>query len=924
MSIISAADAVDLADSPLNRPILEENLRRYLPDARTIIVEAYRRFNSHVADEDACSFRSTALSDVWTTVRSIDTAKRKRQCGQNMRRLESLLRGLEVYLKVIDISPGEEAFMPYLWAPVKLMLEITAGHSDILEALLSAYSDIGLALPHFKRYEESFKTNAHFQIALAAIYKTVLDFNQRLYQFIRRRGMYSIAWHLLFHSLWKDFAARHVHIIDSLQKNKDCIDGEAAALTAATIAEKMRILQQEKEMQLALDQNETKLKIAQLQHSIAWLAVDDGQQEVEFDRISRRRHDDTCKWVVETPEFKSWMDSQVAKPLVWVSGKPGAGKSTLCSYLVQHLRTLPDVHTGYYFCNSQADQDICTDVLKTIALQFLRQNPDIASLVSNEYVYRGANNNISQMRIVLPQILESLSCPVIIIDGLDECPLESQKMILREMQRFCGIQGSICKVLISSRKEVQIQSRLAKRPHIQLDGRMEVHLDIRSYVRHKMRGLHSSDPLLLKRLESGLVEKSNGKMFLWVHVVMDELTHCYSDAELASTLEELPKGLTQAYRPILARISDISVPTTTRSSAMLILEWMSCCFRQFKTHEVLSGLVFRPNCTVLSKRTKLNSAVLDICRPLIEIGAANSVDFIHFSAKEYVLRGDFHDGLPFIQLRKAHFDIAFACVCYLNSSLSLLPGRCPREDQIESVIDGFHGLFHYASQFWYMHLNEYCKGEGNQQVQLPEAMRAQLVKLLLFRKETDLTENAVSHVQPYEAEVSSIGYATLDEIPGIKELILDISHFRSRLKDECAGKSPQELSSISCDDDPTYFSTIRQNYQEIVEGILGGDLPDNFLLSKATELVSFKAYGPSAFVCHYIHCNRAIDGFSTAGQRDSHEAHHERKFRCAIVTCVSFEAGFATRSSLKKHNDKYHSMISSAPETTGSLGILQG
>lgn len=85
-------------------------------------------------------------------------------------------------------------------------------------------------------------------------------------------------------------------------------------MSDATNAEKWK--QQEKDMLLLLEQNEAKLKLAQLQLSIAWLAVDDGRQELEYERISRRRHDETCGWIVQTPEIKAWMNSNGPSPLV--------------------------------------------------------------------------------------------------------------------------------------------------------------------------------------------------------------------------------------------------------------------------------------------------------------------------------------------------------------------------------------------------------------------------------------------------------------------------------------------------------------------------------------------------------------------------------------------------------------------------------
>jgi hypothetical protein len=71
-----------------------------------------------------------------------------------------------------------------------------------------------------------------------------------------------------------------------------------------------------------------------------------------------------------------------------------------------------------------------------------------------------------------------------------------------------------------------------------------------------------------------------------------------------------------------------------RSMTIRILEFMACSYRTMKVYELLDGVVFHSSCTELNKRTKLKRGILDLCRPLIENGPANTVDFVHFSAKE--------------------------------------------------------------------------------------------------------------------------------------------------------------------------------------------------------------------------------------------------------------------------------------------------
>ena len=69
--------------------------------------------------------------------------------------------------------------------------------------------------------------------------------------------------------------------------------------------------------------------------------------------------------------------------------------------------------------------------------------------------------------------------------------------------------------------------------------------------------------------------------------------------------------------------------------AIRILEWMACSYRPLRACENLDGIAFKPGSTSLNARAKVHRDVLDLCRPLIEDGPADTVDFVHFSAQRY-------------------------------------------------------------------------------------------------------------------------------------------------------------------------------------------------------------------------------------------------------------------------------------------------
>jgi len=67
-----------------------------------------------------------------------------------------------------------------------------------------------------------------------------------------------------------------------------------------------------------------------------------------------------------------------------------------------------------------------------------------------------------------------------------------------------------------------------------------------------------------------------------------------------------------------------------------ILEWIACSFRILKAHEIQDGIVLCTDGIVLDEHSKLVPGFLDVCKPLIEEGPKGTMDFVHYSAKEWV------------------------------------------------------------------------------------------------------------------------------------------------------------------------------------------------------------------------------------------------------------------------------------------------
>jgi hypothetical protein len=119
--------------------------------------------------------------------------------------------------------------------------------------------------------------------------------------------------------LWKDFESRFTGILESLARHRELVDKEAISIDIAE-ARSWRIRAEED-----IERREKQRKEQQLHYVIGWLAVDDLLQEEEFDRLSERRQDGTCAWVVSSSQLKAWNEDGNSEPIIWINGIPGAG-----------------------------------------------------------------------------------------------------------------------------------------------------------------------------------------------------------------------------------------------------------------------------------------------------------------------------------------------------------------------------------------------------------------------------------------------------------------------------------------------------------------------------------------------------------------------------------------------------------------------
>lgn len=318
-----------------------------------------------------------------------------------------------------------------------------------------------------------------------------------------------LGWKTLFATSWGRFKHKFDAIIDDLQKTGEPIDKEVNAhhiVEARPMRKELESWRAEISERLAREDREQTAR--QMQGLITWLRLDDSDQIVLQDSLAKvaDKYPGTVSWVLKKLEVAAWLRPTPDNPFLWLQGGPGMGKSVITAGLLTFLgsNTLIIRHFCSYSQSSSSQYD---QILKALLLQAIRGDADLVAYIYEEHVgsKQAALPLVEKLLETSIQVLSGCSRdqrPVyILLDGLDECPDDRQRRLVRMMSRLVA-SGHICKVLISSRDTVALREKLKKMTLISLSQeKPNLTVAIERYSDMRLRKMQS------KLVELGISEE---------------------------------------------------------------------------------------------------------------------------------------------------------------------------------------------------------------------------------------------------------------------------------------------------------------------------------------------------------------------------------------------------------------------------------
>ncbi|KAH7117586.1 hypothetical protein B0J11DRAFT_617455 [Dendryphion nanum] len=306
-----------------------------------------------------------------------------------------------------------------------------------------------------------------------------------------------------------------------------------------------------------------------------------------YERI-KDAHKSTFEWIFENfkkndHQWQNFADFlQNDTDLFWITGKAGAGKSTLMKFLSEHPRTrqllgttsVPDakslelVCAGFYFWNSGTAIQMSKEaLLRTLLHETLKScQPQIPIIFPDLWEAYYLLNTTVPDRWMWSELVSGFHRLVrlpgkkffFLVDGLDEFSNDASELVyLIDFLKSLAEHDNV-KLCVSSRPWPVFEDAFERSPSLKIEDL--TFKDIENYVYdHLLEHPGYSDlaidqPTYTCSLANRITRKSEG-VFLWVNLVLKSLLFGITDgdqtADLDARLASLPSDLEELFHKML-------------------------------------------------------------------------------------------------------------------------------------------------------------------------------------------------------------------------------------------------------------------------------------------------------------------------------------------------------------------------------------
>ncbi|KAK8069384.1 hypothetical protein PG994_006000 [Apiospora phragmitis] len=809
------------------------------------------KHGSGLSREQLDQFQFSSFDDLLQTMGGIQRKHAQDKRWRYMRRLDPFLKSMKEYEKVIEVFLNASDILAFVW--------ITSSVVDAFDAFLNVYQE---SLPLLSSYKSLFSDNSHMQTLLVTIFKDILAIHKEAVIFLKKKYA---STPLLFQGVWKGFEVCVKELKRAFSQHRHLIENRASLIEFEEV-QRIRQLTEDALAQAAQ---------ANVDRQHRFLGRDTSVIAVLGRKILLQANGS----LTMTDSKGGLTRITVLLPLLWLNGKPGAGKSVLASVVADQNRAIPDVSVGLFYCvQSDPQSNTFISVAKSFLAQMLTQDTTLLPLVyenmrteNGEAVLKKTDN--TKMLLDL-----ALRCrkTYLIIDGIDECERDERKKICSWFSNIVDSLGrtqadEIRCIFVSqddgiARKDLSGLSAISITTE---NTERDIHIystEWQAKIEQKFGTFQEYELNIAKVVTA----KSQG-MFIYAKCVLPELYHQASREQLLShwRSDHFPNDLNEVYLRILQRIKE-GLPTATIETIEQLLGWICCAKRPLEWYEIQVA------------------ASVDLHSDHV-VAEGDDWIFVHHSSKYIPTKQSSLYTAPFLKndnifcISEAEKSLTLISIAYLCTELI---DREVDEAVLEAaLLAGSYGFLEYTSVCWVPHLLSWLQDSPTDEdmLDLAESLEAVLDSHFLEQE-----QNIMVPQKPLKA------LSPLEDFDIYTSIAQVVVWMRKQIMGFHCGSEAEDLLDF-----PQVISKFRSSLEMYF-----------FLNDEDAAQASLgKLYGNNWFKCPRMSCRYFHHGFANRDLRDQHIARHERAYLCTIEGCITATLGCATRAELQKHMLESHGII---------------
>ncbi|KAF7891938.1 hypothetical protein EAF00_008240 [Botryotinia globosa] len=334
---------------------------------------------------------------------------------------------------------------------------------------------------------------------------------------------------------------------------------------------------------------------------IEWLEKSLPDPSTEHNIAREKFQEGTGSWLIDGNHLNNW--SKTNNSLLWLNGGAGAGKSILCSTVIDHIqqlckREINVVVTYWYIKFDNLTTQSVSNIIRSWIRDICSNRRDTPQTLKDAYAHCNHGQQqptIEQLMEILKSVVAGLQDVYLVVDALDEYPKTERDLILETLKDIHQWEIDSIHIFVTSRAEDDIRFHLDEMMERDVSDSCQnirvqdpnITEDIKKFLNENIsdfrQTMWSSD--FKDEVVDSISRQADG-MFRLAALQLDSLKRHRTVSAIRKGLNQLPSSLNKFYERALK-----DIPEEDQCYVKTALQWLTYTARPLTVSELSEAVI---------------------------------------------------------------------------------------------------------------------------------------------------------------------------------------------------------------------------------------------------------------------------------------------------------------------------------------------